>query len=126
MNWQNVTENFTEDERHYRDTYLEISEIYGDTIECSLFSRVDGPYEICVSFGIMYGISYADADRAEKIREEMKQEIAAEYQKNNEPSDAFINYFANKYKLQIEDSLFNESDIMEALFNIMDSDTGPF
>ena len=120
MNWQNVTSNFTEDERHYRDTYLEISEIYGDTIECSLFSREDGPYEIYVSFGIMYGISYVDADKAEQTREEMKKEIAEEYEKNTEPSDDFINSFAKRYKLQIENSLFNEDEVMQALFKSMD------
>ena len=36
-NWENVTESFSEDERHYKDTYLEINEVYDGIVEVSLF-----------------------------------------------------------------------------------------
>lgn len=36
-NWENVTELFSEDERHYKNTYLEINEVYDDIIEVMEF-----------------------------------------------------------------------------------------
>ena len=46
MQWRNVTEEFSEDQRHYKNTYLEICEVMGEDLEISLFSSLTGPYEI--------------------------------------------------------------------------------
>ena len=118
--WKNVTNHFTEEERHYRGTYLEICEVMDDEIEVSWFSSDDDnePGQIYMSFGIMYGISYVSNADAEAQRDEMKREIAEEHEKNNEPSSDFINSFAAKYKLTIENSLFNETELMESLLNM--------
>lgn len=35
---EDKTDYFTEKKRHYKDTYLEISEVLDNTIEASLFS----------------------------------------------------------------------------------------
>ena len=36
-NWRNVTNTFSEERRHYRDTYLEICEVYDDSSLFGLF-----------------------------------------------------------------------------------------
>lgn len=48
--WEDKTDNFIEKERHYKDTYLEISEVLDNTIEASLFSSEVGDYEIYVCY----------------------------------------------------------------------------
>lgn len=39
-NWVNVTDTFTEEQRHYRNTYLEICEVLDDKIEVSFFQEL--------------------------------------------------------------------------------------
>ena len=51
--WVNVTNTFSESQRHYKNTYLEICEVFDEVVEVSLFSSADKPYEIYFSFGIM-------------------------------------------------------------------------
>lgn len=63
-NWENVTEFFSEDDRYYKNTYMEINEVYDGIIEVSLFSSKDGLYEIYFSYGILYGIIYEDVEKA--------------------------------------------------------------
>lgn len=110
--WKNVTQSFSEAERHYKDCYLEIDEVYDEAIEVSLFSSQKGPYEIYVSYGCMYGIIYAEAEKAELKREEVKRELEKEYQKHKEPTDEYINEFAQKYDLCMpNDVLFNTDDL---------------
>ena len=36
-NWENVTELFSEDERHYKGTYMEINEVYDGKIDRTLY-----------------------------------------------------------------------------------------
>lgn len=110
--WRNVTELFSESQRHYKDCYLEIDEVYDECVEVSLFSSQKGLYEIYVSYGCMYGIIYAEAEEAEAKREEVKIVIEKEYQKHKEPTDKFINEFAEKYKLCMpSDILFDDSGL---------------
>ena len=44
--WEDKIDHFTDKERDYKDTYLEISEVLDNTIEASLFSSEVGDYEI--------------------------------------------------------------------------------
>ena len=119
--WKDVTDTFSDERRHYHNTYMEICEVLGETIEISLFSSEEDLWEIYVSFGPMYGISYADVENAWEIREQMKHEIAEEYEKNKEkPSDSFINPFAEKYKLTIENSIFDEGLLMDTLMKSLE------
>ncbi len=105
--WEDKTDYFTEKERHYKDTYLEISEVLDNTIEASLFSSEVGDYEIYVCYGKMVGIVYANADEAESLRQQMKKDLEEEYKKSKEePSGDFINYFGNKYSLDLPTDLF--------------------
>lgn len=105
--WEDKTDYFTEKERHYKDTYLEISEVLDDTIEASLFSSEVGDYEIYVCYERMVGIVYASADEAEALRQQMKKDLEEEYKKNKEiPSSDFVNYFGNKYRLVLPTDLF--------------------
>ena len=105
-NWENVTEFFSEDERHYKNTYLEINEVYDGKIEVSLFSSKEGPYEIYFSYGILYGIIYVDVEKADSKREEVKKELVQEYQKNKEPTNEFINEFCEKHKVSLPNDIF--------------------
>ena len=104
--WENVTENFSEMQRHYKDTYLEIDEVYNGEVEVSLFSSVSGPYEIYISYGRMYGIVYASADEAETKRQEIKEVLAKEYETNREPSSEFIDEFVEKYQVELPMDVF--------------------
>ncbi len=117
--WVNVTDTFSESRRHYKNTYLEICEVFGGEVEVSLFSSEDAPYEIYFSFGIMYGIVYAEREEADAKREQMKADLEQEYLKNKEPSDEFINSFAKKFDVCLpSDVLFDEDALMKALLDI--------
>jgi len=99
MRWKNVTDAFTERERHYNGKYLEICEVYGDKLEVSLFRAQEELDEIYMSFGLFYGIIYVEKEKATTLRQEIKKELVKEYHDNREPSDDFINSFAEKYKV---------------------------
>ena len=65
--WKNVTDTFSEEQRHYNGKYLEIDEVYNDEVEVSVFSADDEPYEIYFNYDIFYGIVYAEKEIAERI-----------------------------------------------------------
>lgn len=115
MEWKNVTEHFTEEERHYNGKYLEIDEIYDDVIEVSLFSSDDDIYEIYISFDIICGIVYTEKENAYNLREEIKKILAKEYRTNKKPTAKFIEKFSNKYEISIPNDLFFDA---KNLFNL--------
>ncbi len=111
-NWEDVTECFSDEARHYNNTYLEINEVYDGVIEVSLFSLEDGPYEIYLSYGRLYGIIYVDGENARSKREEIKTELINEYQNHKEPTSEFINSFCEKHKVCMpNDIFFNASNL---------------
>lgn len=117
--WVNVTDTFSESQRHYKNTYLEICEVLGETVEISLFSSIDDSYEIYFSFGIMYGIVYAEKEDAYEKREQMKSDLEREYCKSKEPSNGFIDSFAKKYDVCLpSDVLFDEDALLDAFMKI--------
>lgn len=106
--WINVTDAFSESQRHYKNTYLEISEVFDEVVEVSLFSSEDSMYEIYFSFERMYGIVYANKNDANDKRERMKSELKQEYLRNKKPSDEFVNSFVNKFDVRLpNDVLFS-------------------
>ncbi len=114
MEWRNVTETFTEEQRHYNGTYLEICEVYDEKLEVSLFSAEDKPYEIYVSFGRMYGIVYASQEVAAVLREDIKQVLLEEYEQHEEPTSEFIDEFAECFGLCMpNDVLFDASGLLD-------------
>lgn len=113
--WENVTESFTEEDRHYKDTYLEINEVYDGVVEVSLFSRERGLHEIYFSYGIFYGIIYAKAEKAFAKREEIKKELEQEYLVHKEPTNEFINAFTKKHGVCLPNDIFFDD---EGLFDI--------
>ena len=115
MEWKDVTNHFTEEERQYNDKYLEIDEVYDEVVEVSLFYSNDDIYEIYISYGIMCGIIYVEKEKAHNLREEIKEVLAKEYQTNKEPTDKFIERFSNKYEISIPDDLFFDA---KNLFNL--------
>jgi hypothetical protein len=111
--WINVTENFSEEERHYKDTYLEISEVYDDKVEVSLFSSKDDMNEIYFSYGIMIGIIYVKEDEMEAKREEVKSELLEEYLKGEELSDEFIRAFTKKHNVQLPSDILFDMNLFD-------------
>lgn len=97
--WENVTDYFSEAQRHYKNTYMEINEVFDEKVEVSLFSSKEGSYEIYFSYGIFYGIIYVDAENADSKCEEIKKELSLEYQKHKEPTREFINSFCEKHEV---------------------------
>lgn len=97
--WRNVTEYFSEERRHYNNTYLEIDEVYADEVEVSLFSSEEGDFEIYISYGKMYGIIYVSKEDAKAKREEIKKVLEAEYQVNRKPTDQFMKKFIAEFNL---------------------------
>lgn len=121
--WVDVTDTFSEKARHYKDTYLEIDEVYDGVVEVSLFSSKDGIYEIYFSYGIMYGIIYVEEEKAHEKREEIKIELAKEYEKHKEPPSDFINSFCKKHRVCMpSDILFDPSP----MFDLFKTDPGNF
>lgn len=110
--WEEVTDFFSEERRHYINKYLEIDEVYNEIVEVSLFSVENDLYEIYICFGKMYGIVYVEKDKAYALREEIKKVIAEEYDKNSEPSGDFINEFCEKYGLCLPNDLFFDTSNM--------------
>ena len=113
--WTKVTDTFSEEERYYKDTYLEKDEVYDMQVEVSLFSRPDGPYEIYVSYGLMHGIIYVEAAKATDICEAIKADIEKVYDGSANPPEGFIDTFAKKYDIQLPSDIFFDFDI-ENLF----------
>lgn len=113
-NWRNVTDTFSEERRYYSNTYLEICEVYDEAVEVSVFSAAHSPYEIYVSYGIMYGIIYCDKEDAYDKFEEVKQFLQKDYEENKEPSNEFIRMFADTYGMCLSnDVLFDMSSLFE-------------
>ena len=125
MKWIDKIATF--ENREWKDKYLEICEVLDDKIEVNLYSCDDiNNYEIYVSYGIMYGIVYAHKNKAEKLREEIKDLIYNDYITNgyNEdmPSDEFISEFHKKYNIQIpNDIFFDENEFMNNMMNLFDN-----
>lgn len=112
--WKNVTNTFSEKRRHYRNTYLEICEVYDEAVEVSVFSSESPPYEIYVSYGRMYGVIYSNAEDAYAKLEEIKKVLEKEYKENKEPTDEFIEAFAEKYQLELpQDIIFDTSALFD-------------
>ena len=112
--WKNVTNAFSEKRRHYRNTYLEICEVYDEAVEVSVFSSESQPYEIYVSYGRMYGVIYSNAEDAYAKLEEIKKVLEKEYKENKEPTDEFIEAFAEKYQLELpQDIIFDTSALFD-------------
>ena len=115
--WVDVTDSFSEKDRHYKNLYLEINEVYDDVVEVSLFSSIDEDYEIYFSYDIFYGIIYADAATAHEKRNAIKKELETEYQKNKKVTNSFINDFGARYDVQLPNDIFFEFDLMSFLDN---------
>ena len=104
--WIDVTNSFSKKNRHYKNLYMEINEVYGDELEVSLFSCKEGPYEIYFSYDIFYGIIYVDAATAYEKRNEIKKELEMEFRKNKKVTSEFINSFGEKYDVQLPNDIF--------------------
>lgn len=106
--WKNVTDFFSEEQRRYNGKYLEIDEVYDDKVEVSVFSAIDEPYEIYFSYDIFYGIVYVEEEKVYEVRDAMKRDLQAEYEKNKKVTNEFIKKFSKKYSVSMPgDVLFN-------------------
>lgn len=83
-------------------------EVYDDEVEVGVFSATDEPYEIYFSYDIFYGIVYAEKEKVYEVRNEMKRELQAEYEKNKKVTNEFISKFSEKYDVSMPgDVVFN-------------------
>ena len=123
LKWKDVTKTFEEERRYYRNTYLKKCEILPDGIEVSKFIALsdNDKDEIYVNFGILNGVTYVPKYEIDARYRQIKREIKAEYIKNKKPSEDFVNSFAQKYKLDIFNSVFNCDDMFKAMLNCFDS-----
>ena len=104
--WRNVTETFSDEQRSYKDMYLEVCEVYDEVLEVSLFSSAVDSYEIYFSYGIFYGIIYVEKENAAEKYEAVKGELELEYRQHKEPTSTFINEFAEKNKVSLPNDIF--------------------
>ena len=105
--WNNVTETFSDKQRHYKNMYLETCEVY-EILEVSLFSSIVDSYEIYFSYGEFYGIIYVEKENAVEKYETVKNELELEYRKHKDPTETFINEFADKNRVCLpSDILFD-------------------
>ncbi len=118
MPWKEVTDTFSEKQRHYKDTYLEIDQVYFNkkdepVCEVSIFSSKTSPYEIYLTYGKLYGIIYTDEKRGYDLQKEIMSVFEEEYKKNNskEPSKKFIDEFRKKYHVEIAMDTFFDADM---------------
>jgi hypothetical protein len=116
--WVDVTNTFSEEARYYKNLYMEINEVYDDFIELSLFSSTESDYEIYFSYDIFYGIIYVNATTAHEKREEIKNELEVEYNKNKKVTNDFINDFGAKYDVQLPNDILFDFDIADFLDNM--------
>ena len=87
---------------------------YDEAVEVSVFSSESQPYEIYVSYGRMYGVIYSNAEDAYAKLEEIKKVLEKEYKENKEPTDEFIEAFAEKYQLELpQDIIFDTSALFD-------------
>ena len=110
-NWDNVTETFTEKQRHYNKMYLETCEVYDEILEVSLFSSSVESYEIYFSYGKFYGIIYVEKENAVEKYETVKNELELEYSKRKEPTAKFINEFAEKHEVSMPNDIFFDFEL---------------
>jgi len=104
--WNNVTGTFTDEQRQYKNMYLETCEVYDEILEVSLFSSIDESYEIYFSYGIFYGIIYVDKENAVEKYETVKNELELEYRQHKDPTETFINEFAEKNRVSLPNDIF--------------------
>lgn len=114
--WRSMTDTFSEERRHYSNTYLEICEVYDEAVEVSIFSADNNQYEIYVSYGIMYGIIYCSQEEAYEKFEEIKRVLEKDYEENKEPSNQFINEFAKIHGLCLPNDIFFDAPSLFELF----------
>ena len=109
--WRNVTETFSNKQRHYKNMYLEICEVYDEILEVSLFSSIVDSYEIYFSYGIFYGIIYIEKENAVEKYETVKNELELEYRQHKDPTATFINEFAEKNRVCLPNDVFFDFQI---------------
>ena len=104
--WNNVTGTFSDKQRHYKNMYLEICEVYDEILEVSLFSSIVDSYEIYFSYGEFYGIIYVEKENAVEKYEAVKNELELEYRQHKKPTEAFTNEFAEKNRVSLPNDVF--------------------
>ena len=117
MGWRNVTEDFSEEQRHYKNLCLEECEVLDGVVEVSLFVA-ESPGEDCevyFSFGIFYGIVYATAEDAREKFEVVRRELEEEKARHNEPSPDFINSFCERHGVALPSDIFFDVDVDDLL-----------
>ena len=117
MQWEDKTSTFTEEQKHFSNTYLLKCNVLDDNIEVNIYEKEDGNYEFYVSYGKMYGIIPFSGDDPYEKAEEIMDVIFQDHLNNKVPSSDFINTFAKEYNLGLPANTFFD---MDSLFKGMD------
>ena len=104
--WSNVTGTFSDEQRHYKNMYLETCEVFDDLLEVSLFSSIVDLYDIYFSYGKFYGIIYVEKDSAVEKYKTVKNELELEYRQHKDPTTTFINEFAEKNRVSLPNDIY--------------------
>ena len=116
--WISRIDYFSLEDRHYKDSFLEICEVYDDKVEVDLFSREDpNDWEIYIIFGYMTGLVKTSKDKEAKKREEIKKALIEEYKKNESPSDEFVKKFEKEFNFEWQEPFDDSVDPFAALYD---------
>lgn len=107
--WKDVTNYFSEKQRHYNGKYLELDLVIDNIAEIQLYrvintSEFPGKYEIFVNLGDRYGSLYKD-DPYETF-EAIKKELYDESFKENKFSHEFYSKLSKKYGISFPTDAF--------------------
>ena len=116
MQWEDKTSTFSEEQKHFSDTYLLKCNVLDNNSEVNIYEKEDGSYEFYVSYGKMYGIIPFSGDDPYEKAEEIMDVIMQDYLKNKVPSSDFINTFVKEYNLGLPANTFFD---MDSLYNDM-------
>jgi len=115
--WKDLTDTFSEKQRHYNGKYLEKDMVLDGKVEVSYFSEPKGDCEIYVSFGNMVGVVYVTPENYEETFQNIQEDFEKEYIKLkgnvSDIRDGFIHSCVKKYSICMPDDLFVNFDFDE-------------
>lgn len=109
LKWEDKTDFFSEERRHWCGRYLLQCEVALDEIEVDVYSSSD-LWEVFIQFGKITGVSYEKEENIYELRDNIKKDIEEIYSKYKlDIPGKVINEFCEKYNLDIMSSFFDFS-----------------
>ena len=109
LKWEDKTDFFSEERRHWCGRYLLQCEVALDEIEVNVYSSFY-LWEVFVQFEIITGVSYEKEENIYELRDNIKKDIEEIYSKYEfDLPGNVIDEFCEKYNLDIMHSFFDFS-----------------